>query len=79
MKVSSTKVKKVFKPFEITITFESPEEVGGFYAAFNHVDILRAIELKEKSYRKIKDTMNNSCNIEIPYYKYHSNLCKALK
>jgi hypothetical protein len=38
MKVSSKTVEENFKPIELNIVIESPEEARAFYAIFNHMD-----------------------------------------
>jgi hypothetical protein len=42
MKVVAIKPMRSFRPFGITITFETAEEAGNFYAIVNHVDIAHA-------------------------------------
>lgn len=76
MKAKLAKTKK-FEPVEITITLESLDEVGKFYALCNHTSITRAVSL-DGELTKIRKVLRDTCK-DIPYSKYHSNLCNTVK
>lgn len=78
VEVKSLPVPDVFRPFALTIAFESEKEAGAFFALFNHAH-LQESTVGAGHAEKIKSEMINACGGRIPdYRKFHKDLCDRL-
>ena len=73
---------KTFIPFSLTITFETEEELGAFYALFNHSKITNVIKpaLNSHEIAQILFDTNRVHNEDgVNYIRYFDKLCNIIK